>query len=86
MTPVIYNKTMTINYTHLYTSKLFLPREEQEVGADGFQSVKGPLQTLKVASSLASERVLHHLVETDHAKSLTRIWLIGSEQSRRCGE
>lgn len=46
---------MSINKTHLYTSKLLLPREEQEVGTDGFQGVEGSLQALEVAPSLTAE-------------------------------
>lgn len=72
-----------ISCIHLYTSELLLPGEEQEVGTNGLQRVEGSLQALKVAPSLATERIFHHFVETHHPEALPRIWLIGPEQS--CG-
>uniref|UniRef100_A0A8C7XWY2 Uncharacterized protein n=1 Tax=Oryzias sinensis TaxID=183150 RepID=A0A8C7XWY2_9TELE len=54
--------------------------EEQEIGADGFQGVKCPLQALETASSLAVKGIIHNLVETHHAKPLSRIWLVGKSK------
>lgn len=78
--------THNTNKTHLYTSELLFPREEQEIGADGFQGVKRSLEALETASSLAVKRIIHDLIETHHAKPLSRIWLVGAKQSRCCGK
>lgn len=78
--------THTIKYIHLYTSELFLPGEQQEVGADDFQRVEGFLQTLQGAPSVAAERIFHHLIEMHHPETLSWVWLVGPQQSCSRGE